>query len=261
MAFPNELMVEQADSPAIKESWDYIDVERRYKVSGRFTHTQLKANEYIPSTGYKDPETDAVYTDYTYDSEVAYPVLVVRFKKRINEKLSYDINTYTFNRPIEQHPEFLMYWRYELYGADTTTALPSWSETAVDKSQAEASELWAWSRTGSSPSSKYPNLRQSVLEDKVGIDSYLVQGAVLTKKKVYTSVDSTNGAARWTTEVGKLSSPNVAYGLSPSQSKWLIRSYRIVDDLYEFATTLEWLYSEDDWDSDIYENSSVSDDN
>jgi len=64
MAFPNELMQEQADSPMIKESWDYIDVERRYQVSGRFTRAQLVAGEYVPSTGYRDPETDAAYVDY-----------------------------------------------------------------------------------------------------------------------------------------------------------------------------------------------------
>lgn len=260
MAFPNALMIEQPDSPRINETWDYITVERRYQVTGRFTREALKQGEYIPSIGYKDPETDAVYVDYDYESEVGYPILVVRFKKRINEKRSYDMNTYTFNRPIEQHPDFKMYWRYELYASDTTTSLPGWEKSATDKSQTEGQEVWAWSKTG--PTAKQPHLRQEVKADKQGVDSYLVPSAIITKRKVYTSDDSGNGASRWTTEVGKLVEPKKAYGLILEQANWLIRSYRIVDDLYEFATTLELLYSPDPtgWDSEIYSNSSVEDD-
>jgi len=196
-------------------------------------------------------------------------VLVVHFKKRVGEGVSYDLNDYSINRPIERHDDFEMPWRYELYGADKTTALPSWangdgvatdkSTTAVDKSNAEDSELWAWSKTGSGPS-KQPHLRQEVLADKVGIDSYLVQGAVLTKKKVYTSDTGGNGCNRWVNEIGKLSRPNFQYGLLPSSDYWLIRSYRIVGDFDEFATTLEWLYNPKKWDTDVYKDSTVTDD-
>lgn len=258
MAFPNELMTEQADSPMIKESWDYIDVERRYQVKGRFTRAQLVSGEYVPSLGYKDPETDALYVDYSYDSEVAYPVLVIHFKKRVGESISYDLNDYSINRPIERHDDFKMCWRYELYGADTSTALPAWSTTAIDKSNTEGQEIWAWSKTG--PTAKQPNLRQEQEADKVGIDSYLVQGAVLTKKKVYTMDTGANGCNRWVNEIGKLCRPNFQYGLFPSSDYWLIRSYRIVGDFDEFATTLEWIYSPDKWDTDIYKDSSVTDD-
>jgi hypothetical protein len=253
MAFPNELMQEQPDSPRIREDDAYLRVERRYKVKGRFTLTSLEQGEYLPSEGYVDPETGAVFVNYDYDSEVAYPVVVIQFEKRLEPDALYNDHEFTFERPIEQFADFLMKWTYDLYCVDDTTAVPAWAATAQDKSDTEDQKVWAWSKRGAP--SGYPYLRQS--KTKSGVTSYLVIGARIQKRKVYTNKAD---AIRWSDQVGFLCEPAERYNLGQGYEKWLIRDYRIVQDRNGWATTVEFLYSEEGWDTDIYSQAGVTDD-
>jgi hypothetical protein len=257
MAFPNALMVEQSDSPMITEDEDYSKVTRRYKVSGRFTRTQLEQQEYIPAPGYVDPETGAEYKTWSYASEVAYPLLQVEFERRLEPKAEYDQHTYTFELPIEQHPEFVMKWRYELYASDNTTAVPGWAATASDDSDTVGSEIWRWSKTGAP--SGFTNLRQAQQTDKVGVTSYLELVAAITKRKVYTKQNGTFLA--WGDTTGQLLAPAVVIGLLSGRQNWLVRDVRIVEDQGSWAMTVEFLYRlGNGWDSDIYEDSAIAED-
>ena len=257
MAFPNALMQEQPDSPDIHEDEDYLKVTRTYVVGGRFTYAQLKQGEYIPSDGYIDPETGAEFKTFEYDSEVAYPLLKVEFEKRLTPKAEYDQHTYTYERPIEQHPDFIMKWRYELYASDTTTAIPAWAATATDKSDTVGSEIWRWSKAGAPAG--FTNLRQAQQTDKVGITSYLELAATITKRKVYTTQNATFLA--WGDTTGQLLAPAVVIGLLPGRQNWLIRDVRIVEDDGSWAMTVEFLYFPGNgWDDDIYEDSAINED-
>lgn len=254
MAFPNALMVEQPDSPKMVEDEDYLRVTRSYKVSGRFTRTQLEQGEYIPTDGYKDPETGAEYKSWDYGPEVAYPVLRVEFERRLEPKAEYDQHVYTYERPIETHPDFEMRWRYELYGNDVELDVPAFWATATDKSDTEESTIWAWSKTGAPTG--FEVLFKEVT--KAGVTSYLDQTATITKRKVYTTQNNTFLA--WGDATGTLLAPAVVIGLLPGKANWLIRDVRIVEDAGSWAMTVEWLYSFAVWDDDIYEDSAIGED-
>jgi len=254
MAFPNALMVEQPDSPIVREDGAYLRVTRRYKVSGRFTRTQLQQNEYIPTYGYVDPETGAEYRSYDYSSEVGYPLLEVEFEARLPIDSEYDEHIYTFERSIESHPSFLMKWRYELYSDDVTLAVPAWWNTATDKSDTEESTSWAWSKTGT-PSGFDWLMKKAI---KPGVTSYLEKSATVTKRKVYT--DANDAFVAWGSASGSLLTPAVTPGgLSRDQQNWLIRDVRTTEDRKSWAMTVEFLYSlGDGWDTDIYSNSAIT---
>jgi hypothetical protein len=258
MAFPNALMNEQANSPKITEDEHYLKVERTYQVNGRLTRDQLIQGEYVPEDGYSDPETDTFMVEWSYDSEVGYPLLTVHFQKRLYPDGVYNLHEYSIERPIAQHPSFLMAWSYELFATDTTTSVPAWAATATDKSDTIDSEVWRWSRNG--PQGEYKYLRQEQDSDFRGVTTYIVGGARMTKKKVYEIDTAVNGAARWNGEIGTYTAPSEVYGLSNSDDKWLIRDYRITKDVLGWATTLEWLYAPDGWNTTIYSASSTTDD-
>ena len=263
MAFPNELMQEQPESPRITDDGSYLRVERRYKVIGRFTQTQLEQGEYLPSSDYNDPETGASYVGWEYDSEVAYPVLVVRFEKRLLPFATYSAHEFSYERPIEQHPDFLMSWVYDLYASDNSTAVPTWASAdlagggAQDKSDTVDSTVWRWSRRGAPSGFKY--LRQEA--SKPGVTGYLVSGTKIVKRKVYSTLEGDQGANRWCESVGYLVEPLEYFGYDAGVENYLVRDYRIVEDRQGYSTTLEWLYAEDSWDDDIYsEYEGLSDD-
>lgn len=253
MAFPNDFLEEQPGSPRFEVDDVYERIERRYRMYADLSQEQMERLGYLPDKFYIDPETEAKFVSYEFERTLGYPTLVVRFEKRLEPEATYDLNDYTLERPIQLHPNFVMKWTYTLYSkAKDTPAVPAWAATATTDSDTLGSDVWRWSKTGAPSGYEFP--RQSAT--KPGVSSYLVEGAVMTKKKVYTNPDS---AERWTGYMGYYTAPAVVYDLNDTDSYWLLRNYRIVEDLGGYATTLEFLYNPDGWDTDIYTASSVSD--
>lgn len=253
MAFPNALMVEQATSPRLREDENYKYVERVYQVSGRLTEQELIQGEYIPPLGYVDDETGAVYVGHRYDSAVGYPVVTLEFRQRLAPDAVYEIHNSSYECPIEQDllGNFLMKWKYNMYSTGTTT-VPAWAATASDFSDTVGQSVYLWS---TSPSGEYKTLVQSAT--KPGVTSYIKQTSVITKRKVYTDITE---AQEWVGEVGYLCTPAQTFGLATNTEYWLIRDVRLVEDNGAYAVTVEWLFSDFGWDTDLYGTASITDD-
>lgn len=256
MSFPYSGLVEQPESPQIRSDKDYKYVTRIYQLPIRVTEAELQAVEALPPTGYVDDETGAIYTGYEYISEVAYPILNLNFKMRHAEPAVYSYHESSYEKPIEQHTDFLMSWRYNLLCQDSTTAVPAWAATATDEADTVGQQLWKWSTSG--PDATWPYLRQK--PTKAGVDSYLESSTVVTKQKVYTSdIDSVTGATKWTGAIGALIAPFMTFSLPDDDEKWIVRDVRIVESEGTYACTVEFLYTADGWDTDIYSTAGIAD--
>jgi hypothetical protein len=255
MAFPNALLAEQPNSPSLREDEAYKYVTRTYQVTGRLTENELISNGYLPEDGYVDAETDATYIGYEYESAVGYPIVKINFRYRKTPDAIYDCHNSSFERPIENHNLFLMKWKYYLLGkvAKGTTALPAFAATATDFSDLITNDGYMWST--STVQGDYKYIWQE--PTKPGVNSYLYQTTLITKRKVYTEIKD---AAAWHGEVGFLCAPLETYGIATDKQYWLIRDVRIVEDSdLKYAVTVEFLFADFGWDTDIYTDADIED--
>ena len=255
MAFPNALLVEQANSPSLREDESYKQITRVYQVTGRLTENDLISNGYLPEVGYVDPETDATYVGYEYESTVGYPVIKLHFKYRKASDAIYECHNASYESPIEKNTGFLMKWKYNLLGkvAKGTSSVPAFAATATDYSDLITNDGYTWSTETIKGDYKY--LWQEA--EKPGVNAFLAQGTVVTKHKVYTKKED---AAAWHGEVGYLCAPLETFGAASGKEYWLIRDVRIVEDSdLKYAATVEFLFNPLQWDTDIYTDADIQD--
>jgi len=260
MAFPNALALEQKESPRVTESVDYIDVTRIYQIPHLLTDAQRVRGEYIPDSDYIDPEFSAKYFGNTLIPGAGYDVIEIHFRKRNFPQAQYDCHTSSYECPIEQDllGTFVMKWKYNLFYSDAgATPIPTWGSAdapptgAVDFSNTIGTN-WVWS-TADYIAGKF--LRQQAT--KPGVNTFLRQTTMITKRKVY---ETKADARQWIKEVGYLCAPVETYGLAIENEYWLIRDARLVEDQDSYAVTVEFLFSDFGWDTDIYSDASIDDD-
>jgi hypothetical protein len=256
-AFPSSLLREQPNSPVVTTSDDFIVVTRRYMMEGRQSKTDLVAKGFAPKDDYIDPEYDAKFQSLTFESTQSYPVIVVTFRKRKTPPAKYTCHNYSFERPLEQHADYLTNWNYGLYAQSGTTATPAYWATATDLTDTEGQAVYRWSKTN--PGSGWPNMIKA--STKPGVNGYLFEGARITKRKVYKD-NTAAQASRWSGEVGSTCLPDEVFNLTNERDYWLISDVRVVEDQGAYATTVEFLYSggQASWDTDIYDFSIKFDD-
>jgi hypothetical protein len=92
---------------------------------------------------------------------------------------------------------------------------------------------------------------------KPGVVNYLDASAVVTKRKVYGDYGL---ATVWSSRVGLYMAPAITYGLSSDADDWLVRDVRIIDDSNSYVVTVEFLFADGGWDTDIYQGTGVADD-
>jgi len=173
----------------------------------------------------------------------------------------YNLSTNTEERPIEQHPNFLCYWAYNLYQlvalGGTPSAVPAWATT--DNNPAGGTRTtpvtrqpgYVWSRTPpTSPDAEHEYV-QVKAATKFGVDTYLVPSSVVTSVIYYTNRTIKNSDLL---EVGYLKAPGYTYNLSPSSNQyWLITGSGVQEASDSLlAVTTSYQFAEDAWDTEIY---------
>ena len=256
MAFPNALLVEQSNSPSMREDFNYKYITRIFAVTGRQTEAQLKQGEYLPAVGSKDSETDALYMGYEYESSVGYPTVKLQYRYRFLRDAIYEAHDASYEAPIEKHTDFLMKWKYNLLGkvAKGTSSVPAFAATATDYSDLITNDGYTW--TTETIKGDYKYLWQAA--EKLGVNNFLRSAVVVTKRKVY---DEQSLAEAWIAQSGSLQKPVNNFGFTSSTyENWLIRDVRLADDDGWYAVSVEYLYNPDKWDSDIYTEADFEDD-
>jgi len=173
----------------------------------------------------------------------------------------YNLSTNTEERPIEQHPDFVCKWAYNLYEliveGGTPSALPNWANT--DNNPAGGTRAapvarqpqYVWSRT--QPMSPEPGkyYEQVLPAIKFGVDTYLVPSSVVTSVIYYTNRTIKNSDLL---KVGRLKAPGYTYNISPNTARyWLITGSGVQEASDSLlAVTTSYQFAEDAWDTQIY---------
>lgn len=174
----------------------------------------------------------------------------------------YNLSTNTEERPIEQHPDFLCQWAYNLYqllpNGSTTTTIPQWALT--DNNPAGGTRTtpvsrepdYLWSRTQPASPDAEHYYKQAMAAKKFGVDTYLVPSSVVTSVIYYTNRTIRNSDLL---KVGRLKAPDYSYNIAPRTSQyWLITGSGVQEASKDLmVVTTSYQFAEDGWDLDIYD--------
>jgi len=143
--------------------------------------------------------------------------------------------------PLQQHPDFLMNWVYDLYQNDASTAVtPAWHATATNGSDADGIE-YAWAQ-------QPPGAGWRKIEDRTkDADSYLVPRVTSISEKMYAG-RSAAGAGR--VAVATIATPAEAW--SVSGGSWLVIDSHVEPRGRGWVAVTTYLHSPAGWDTDLY---------
>lgn len=172
----------------------------------------------------------------------------------------YDLSTSTSERPIEQHPNFLCRWTYNLYElvvlGGTPSAVPAWA--ATDDNPAGGTRAvpvvrngYLWSHTPPPAPDAQHEYVQVLAATDFGMNTYLVPRPVVTSTIYYRTRDVQTSDIQY---VGKLKAPPETYIYEDNDVQWLITNGSIQnasDDLR--AVTTSYTYNEDEWKTKVYQ--------
>lgn len=174
----------------------------------------------------------------------------------------YNLSTNTEERPIEQHPNFLCCWAYNLYelipSCGTASAVPAWATT--DNNPAGGTRAapvarepqYIWSRTQPTPPDAEHEYKQVKPAIKFGVDTYLIPSSVVTSVIYYTNRTIKNSDLY---TVGKLKAPGYTYNISSTSANqyWLITASNVQEATKDLmAVTTSYQFAPAAWDLDIY---------
>lgn len=174
----------------------------------------------------------------------------------------YNLSTNTEERPIEQHPDFLCQWAYNLYqllpNGSTTTTIPSWALT--DNNPAGGTRTtpvsrepeYLWSRTQPASPDAEHYYKQAMAAKKFGVDTYLVPSSVVTSVIYYTNRTIKNSDLL---KVGRLKAPDYSYNIAPRTAQyWLVTGSGVQEASKDLmVVTTSYQFAEDAWDTQIYQ--------
>lgn len=244
------------------------------KSDGAYVFTSLINGAYYSTLGDSGGDIIAILGWFDKQSSSctpgeAYSTLILVFDKQNVQDLVtdgstkyapvYTLSTATMERPIEQHPDFLCKWAYNLYElvtvGSTPSALPAWA--ATDNNPAGGTRAtpvvranYLWSRTPpSAPDSEHEYIQVQTAV-KFGVDSYLVPRPTVTSTIYYRtrSIASSDIVV-----VGRLKTPGNTFVYPATQSCWLVTDAQISEATDELmAVTATYQYAAEGWDTAIY---------
>lgn len=166
----------------------------------------------------------------------------------------YNLSTSTDERPIEQHPNFLCKWTYNLYELVITGGTPSgasipWADTDTNPAAIHDGYLWSHNPP-SSPDAEHEYIQIQAATD-FGMDTYLVPRPVVTSTIFYkTRAVQTSDIQH----VGKLKAPAETFIYGNTNTQWLITSGDVADASNDMrAVTTSYTYNPDHWKTKVYQ--------
>lgn len=260
-----KLFSEKADAAAIYTR--YIDGQHYIRVGE-------------VATGYETFEVDGWYQRGRSSVQMheAYAEITLVFDQQNVQGLSptsgsndrydpvYDLSTSTAERPIEQHPNFLCKWTYNLYElipvtGGTPSAVPAWA--ATDNNPAGGTrtapivrENYLWAQNPPAAPDAEHKYVQVLAATDYGMNTYLVPRPVVTSTVYYKTRNVQTSDIK---NVGQLKAPADTYIYGSSNTQWLITNGSVQDASDDMrAVTTSYTYNEDHWKTKVYQEAPAS---
>lgn len=244
-------LVELPDSPRVTWENESQFLTRSYKC----THGEGK--EYYPGQNAAGP--DGYLRRFEVQSAPGYDVINMTWSPFLvtaggvltkqNRQTVYSMDQASIEKPIESHPDYIVGWNYKLYGEAGQPYPGEWADSATDQSDATGKDadggsgyLWA---------KDYPGAGWFLMrvEDKPGVESYLLPSSVVTQESYYKKQSIAEDALKL---VGYRGTPAQTLGVSGGE--WLITHCSMVQSDVFWIVRIEWQHA-DSWDHDLYPNS------
>ena len=233
-----------------------------YSVYGWFTngayYASVGTNPHVITAGWFDEQASSL----TYDE--GYATISLVFEQQNVQGLTitdparnkydpvYSLGITMAENPIEQHPDFLCSWAYNLYElvprGGSASAVPAWAATDTNPNAIHAGYLWSrMPPISPDPAKEYIQVQAAT---KPGQDIYLIPRPSVTSTIYYRSRTISNSDI---VNGGKLKAPPQTYIYPNTQTCWLVQPSgisEVSDDLMAVTTT--YVYAEEGWDTDIY---------
>lgn len=232
-----------------------------YATLGSGTGTTITVGGYFdqPSSSVTMGEAYATL-QLVFDSQSSQPLTIGTGANSNRYDPVYSLSTATDERSIEQHPNFLCCWAYNLYelipSGGTASEVPGWATTdnnpagGTRTTPVSREPQYVWSRT--QPMSPEPGkyYEQVLPATDYGMDTYLVPRPVITSTIYYKDRNIKNSDI---IAVGKLKAPPEVYIYGSSATQWLVVSGDIQDASDTLvAVTTSYQYAEEGYKTKVY---------
>lgn len=192
------------------------------------------------------PEAGLKFAGSVQRTGVAYTEIDVSWNVggtiQVSGTTEWRADSQTVQTPIEQSPDFLMKWAYNLYQIDSEgVAIPAWHAAATDADDADGLQ-YTWSKTH--PGKGW---RQIVARSKLNDYFFLPQMMSISEKTYSTRT----AAAAVVRAVATIETPTVAWGVTGGS--WLIVNSRIERRGSMYVCVTSYLHSPNGWDTDLYD--------
>lgn len=233
----------------------------RYATLGSGTGTTINVGGYFDQAASSVTMGEAYATlSLIFDSQSSQPLTIGSGTDSNRYDPVYSLSTATDERSIEQHPNFLCKWAYNLYEliatGGTPSALPAWADT--DNNPAGGTRAapvarepqYVWSRTQPTSPDADHYYQQVLPATDFGMDTYLVPRPVVTSTIYYKDRNIKNSDI---IAVGKLKKPAETYIYGTSATQWLVVSGDIQDASETLvAVTTSYQYAEEGYKTKVY---------
>ena len=234
-----------------------------YATLGELTNAKITVGGYYDRNASSVTMGEAYATlNLVFDSQSVQDLTIGTGTNSNRYDPVYNLSTNTEERPIEQHPNFVCSWAYNLYqllpNGSTTTTVPAWA--ATDNTPAGGTRTtpvarepdYIWSRTQPASPDAEHYYKQVKAAQKFGVDTYLVPSSVVTSVIYYTNRTIKNSDLL---KVGRLKAPGYTYNLSPASNQyWLITGSGVQEASKDLmVVTTSYQFAENAWDTAIYD--------
>ena len=232
-----------------------------YATLGSGTGTTINVGGYYDQAASSVTMGEAYATlNLIFDAQSSQPLTIGSGTNSNRYDPVYSLSTATEERPIEQHPDFLCSWAYNLYelivNGGTPSAIPAWA--ATDNNPAGGTRAapvarepqYVWSRTQPTSPDADHYYKQVQAATDFGMDTYLVPRPVVTSTIYYKDRNIKNSDI---IAVGKLKAPSQVYIYGSSATQWLVVSGDIQDASDTLvAVTTSYQYNEEGFKTKVY---------
>lgn len=272
MGINHEWLTEKPESPSFGGDKDGKETTRIYQINKSLTSN---LSSILPASGEYD-SADGYFIDYRVSSKIAYDEVSLHYVSNpdmpggsltaVNLQVKYDLNINIIDKMLEDHPNYLTKWNYNLYQSFKSetgkarnidsdyplTTAPSWVAIAKDLSNSDGI-TYIWSKTTPSDfkdkdSEYFWKLHTKMI--KPGAEAYIIAQAVITEKK-YFKLRKESEAFLIPGCGLRDPAQRFSWPASGADKKWLAYPLGIANDGKFFIATNEYHYA-DKWDTDLY---------
>ena len=254
MAADLSQFVEMPESPQITGEGTTKETVRIYTVNNSLDWVSK-----LPARA--ESGTDGFFSRYSSRHGPGYTVVSLYWSRSLSDPGSIarsradgtvesDLTVDLVEKPIESHPDYKMYWNYDLWQSSATDpgmVAPEWATTATDSSDANGVD-YVWSKTKPAQTDTDKQWWKIQARIKAGVESYLLVQPVVTDRK-YCKNKAT--ALSYLLTAGGEAAPTDGYAWGETSANWLGYPIGLTLDGDFWVAQNEYRYA-DSWDDDLY---------